>query len=129
MEHCIFCKIIAGKIPSNKVYEDEELLVFHDINPAAKVHLLIVPKEHIPTLSDCQEHHAPLLGRMSLLAAKLAKDAGCDYRLPEDGAEGVGTGGYKTLFNTGPDGGQEVYHLHMHVIGGPLSRRTPPVKT
>jgi len=114
MTDCIFCKIVEKKIPSKTVYEDEQLIVFHDINPAAPVHLLIVPKEHIPSLSDCQQRHADLLGRMMLLAPKLAAEQGCAY-VPDNG----GSGGYKTLFNVGPDGGQEVYHLHLHVIGGP----------
>jgi histidine triad (HIT) family protein len=115
MTDCIFCKIAAKQIPSKSVYEDEDVVAFHDINPAAPVHLLIVPKLHIPTLGDCTESHAALLGKMMLLAPKLAEEAGCAY----DGSNGTGTGGFKTLFNTGPDGGQEVYHLHLHVIGGP----------
>jgi histidine triad (HIT) family protein len=113
---CIFCKIVAKQIPAKVIYEDEDVVAFHDINPAAPVHFLIIPKEHIATLSHTQARHAAVLGKMSLLAAQLAKEQGCGYR--EDD-QGQGTGGYKTLFNTGPDGGQEVYHLHMHVIGGP----------
>lgn len=116
MDNCIFCKIAAKQIPSKSVYEDEDLIVFHDINPAAPVHLLIVPKEHVPTLAHCDESHAKLLGKMMLLAPKLAQEHGCGYT---EGADGIGSGGFKTQFNTGPDGGQEVYHLHLHVIGGP----------
>lgn len=116
MDNCIFCKIAAKQIPTQSVYEDEDLIVFHDINPAAPVHLLIVPKEHIPTLSDCDESHVALLGKMMLLAPKLAQQHGCGY---SEDAGGIGRGGFKTQFNTGPDGGQEVYHLHLHVIGGP----------
>lgn len=116
MDNCIFCKIAAKQIPSKAVYEDDDLIVFHDINPAAPVHLLIVPKQHIPTLSDCLAEHAALLGKMMLLAPKLAQEHGCDYVA---GGTGGGSGGYKALFNVGPDGGQEVYHLHLHVIGGP----------
>jgi len=116
MTSCIFCKIASGQIPSKTVYEDDDLIAFHDINPAAPVHLLIVPKQHIATLSDCDERHAPLLSKMMLLAPKLASEQGCGYAATDDGA---GAGGFKTLFNTGPDGGQEVYHLHLHVIGGP----------
>lgn len=116
MDNCIFCKIVAGKIPSKKIHEDDDLIVFHDINPAAPVHLLIVPKEHIDTLAQCDEQHAAMLGKMLLLAPKLAQAHGCGYdAVPDGGARG----GFKTLVNTGPDGGQEVYHLHMHVIGGP----------
>lgn len=116
MSNCIFCKIATNEIPAKTVYEDEDVVAFHDINPAAPVHILIVPKQHIATLSDCNEDHTRLLGKMLLLASKLAKEQGCDY--VEDGV-GNGSGGFKTLVNTGPDGGQEVYHLHLHVIGGP----------
>lgn len=97
------------------IYEDDDLIAFHDINPAAPVHFLIIPKTHIATLSDCDDSHERLLGKMAVLAPKLAHEQGCGYVTD---AEGQGSGGYKTLFNTGPDGGQEVYHLHMHVIGG-----------
>jgi histidine triad (HIT) family protein len=116
MTNCIFCKIASKQIPSKTVYEDDDLIAFHDINPAAPVHVLIVPKQHIPTLSDCDESHASLLSKMMLLAPKLAEEQGCGYTSVDGGA---GSGGFKTLFNTGPDGGQEVYHLHLHVIGGP----------
>ncbi len=115
MDNCIFCKIASGAIPSKKVYEDEDLIAFHDINPAAPVHLLLVPREHIPTLADCTEKHQALLGKMQLLAPKLAQELGGGYHNSADGA----SGGFKTLINTGPDGGQEVYHLHLHVMGGP----------
>ena len=103
---CLFCKIVDGKIPSKKVHEDDELLVFHDIHPAAPVHLLIIPKEHVPTLFEATEAHEGLLGRMLLLAPKLAREHGA-------------ANGFKALINAGADGGQEVYHLHVHVIGGP----------
>lgn len=116
LDNCIFCKIVAKQIPSEFVYEDDDLIAFHDINPAAPVHLLIVPKQHMETLADCSDKHAVLLGKMLLLAPKLAQAHGCGYTVDADGAK---AGGYKTLFNTGPNGGQEVYHLHMHVIGGP----------
>ena len=117
MDNCIFCKIAAKQIPSRMLYEDEQLIAFYDINPAAPVHFLIVPRQHIPTLSDCDESHAPLLGKMMVLASKLAQEKGCAYS--SVGGDGRGSGGFKTQFNTGPDGGQEVYHLHLHVIGGP----------
>ena len=116
MTNCIFCKIASKQIPSKTVYEDDDVIAFHDINPAAPVHVLIVPKQHIPTLSDCDESHAVLLSKMMLLAPKLAQEQGCGYASIDGGA---GSGGFKTLLNTGPDGGQEVYHLHLHVIGGP----------
>ncbi|ADJ65530.1 histidine triad nucleotide-binding protein [Herbaspirillum seropedicae] len=116
MDNCIFCKIAAGQIPSKKIYEDEDLIAFHDINPAAPVHFLIVPRQHVATLADCGEQHAAVLGKMLALAPRLAAEQGCGYGLD---AEGKPSGGFKTIINTGPDGGQEVYHLHMHVIGGP----------
>ena len=104
--NCIFCKIVAGQIPSRKAYEDDDLLVFHDIKPWAPVHLLIIPKFHIPTLADVTDEHRDLLGRMMLLAPKLAIEHGA-------------TNGFRTIINSGQDGAQEVYHLHLHVIGGP----------
>ena len=103
---CIFCRIVAGQIPARKVHEDDELLVFHDINPWAPVHVLVIPKQHLPTLSDAGPEHEGLLGRMLGLAPRLMRQLGV-------------TGGFRTVVNTGPDGGQEVYHLHMHVFGGP----------
>ncbi|MDP3842463.1 MAG: histidine triad nucleotide-binding protein [Oxalobacteraceae bacterium] len=116
MDNCIFCKIAAKIIPSEIVYEDDTLLAFKDHNPAAPVHLLVIPKQHIATLSDCGSEHAGLLAQMLLLVPKLAKEFGC--ALTNDANNGL-TGGYKTMINTGPDGGQEVYHLHLHLIGGP----------
>lgn len=116
MNNCIFCKIVARQIPSKIIYEDDDLLAFNDINPAAPVHFLIVPKLHVATLADCGDSHASLLGKMLLLAPKLARQEGCGYLAD---ATGNAEGGFRTVFNTGPDGGQEVYHLHMHVLGGP----------
>ncbi|HUL65015.1 MAG TPA: histidine triad nucleotide-binding protein [Burkholderiaceae bacterium] len=104
--NCIFCRIVRGEIPSKKAYEDDEVLVFHDINPAAPVHLLMVPKEHFETLADARPEHEHLLGKMMLLAPRLAREQGV-------------TNGFRVVANNGPDGGQEVYHLHMHVLGGP----------
>ena len=104
--NCIFCKIVAGQIPSRKAYEDEEILAFHDINPWAPVHVLVIPKQHIATLADAGPEQEALLGRMLGLAPRLMRELGV-------------TGGFRTVINTGPDGGQEVYHLHMHVMGGP----------
>ena len=116
MDNCIFCKIAEKKIPATIVYEDADLLVFKDINPAAPVHLLIIPKLHIATLSATGPQHAALLGSMLALVPRLAAEHQCAPQLQADGSL---QGGYKTLINTGPDGGQEVYHLHLHVIGGP----------
>ena len=107
---CIFCKIAQGKIPSKKVYEDEEILAFHDIHPWAPVHFLLVPKRHIVSMAHVQESDAPLLGRLMALVPKLAEQEGC-RPYPE--------GGWRVVINTGAEGGQEVHHLHMHVLGGP----------
>jgi histidine triad (HIT) family protein len=116
VDNCLFCKIAAKTIPSTIVYEDEDLLAFKDINPAAPVHLLVVPKRHYATLSDCSANEAPLLGKMLALAPRLAEEFGCGVSYDADGTP---AGGYKTVINSGPDGGQEVYHLHLHVVGGP----------
>ena len=102
---CIFCKIAAGEIPSRKMYEDSDLIAFHDINPAAPVHFMIVPKEHIVSLADAHARHEMLLGRILLLAPHLAKEQGL-------------ADGFRTIINTGRGGGQEVMHLHVHVLGG-----------
>jgi histidine triad (HIT) family protein len=107
---CIFCKIIAGEIPSKKVYEDEEIYAFHDIHPWAPVHFLMIPKAHIASLAQVGEVHSGLLGRMMTLAPQLALQEGCNP-YPQ--------GGFRILSNTGVEGGQEVLHLHFHVIGGP----------
>jgi len=101
---CIFCKIVNGSIPSKKIYEDEDVIAFNDINPSAKVHFLIVPKVHVDSLISCETQHQALLGKVLLLAPQLAKEQGLM--------------GFKTLINTGKDGGQEVFHLHVHVLGG-----------
>ena len=101
---CIFCKIVAGSIPSKMLYEDDDVIVFHDIRPLAKIHFLIVPRAHIETLKDCTAEHQALLGQMMLLAAKLAAEQGLT--------------GYKTVMNVGREGGQEVFHIHLHVFGG-----------
>jgi len=107
---CIFCKIVEGKIPSRKAYEDEDILAFHDIQPWAPVHILLIPKQHLPSLAQAGPEHAGLLGRMLALAPKLAA---------ENGARPYPQGGHRVIINTGDDGGQEVHHLHLHVIGGP----------
>jgi len=116
MDNCIFCKIVARQIPAAIVYEDDDVLAFKDINPAAPVHLLVIPKVHVATLSDCTDEHAALLGKMLALAPKLAEQNGIAVKTAADGTP---SGGFKTLINAGPDGGQEVYHLHLHMYGGP----------
>ena len=115
MDNCIFCKIVAKQIPANVVYEDDDVLAFKDINPAAPVHLLVIPKVHVATLSDCTNEHVAVLGKMLALAPKLAEEHGVAVKSDDNGAR---SGGFKTLINTGPDGGQEVYHLHLHMYGG-----------
>ena len=114
MDNCIFCKIARGEIPCRKVYEDDELVAFHDINPIAPVHFMLVPKQHLASLSEAGDIHAALLGRMLVLAPKLAREQGLEN-------------GFRTVINTGKGGGQEVFHLHIHIIGGgsipPMVRR------
>jgi len=105
VEDCIFCKIVEGKIPCKKVYEDDDLLAFHDIHPAASVHFMIIPKRHIASLAEVNLSHQMLLGKMLAVMPELARGQGC-------------TDGWRTVINTGRVGRQEVYHLHIHVIGG-----------
>lgn len=104
-EHCIFCKIVRGEIPSRKVYEDDQVLAFHDIHPAAPVHFMLIPKAHVDSLAHVGEQHEQVLGRMMVLAHRLAKEQGS----PD---------GFRTIVNTGRVGRQDVFHLHMHVLGG-----------
>ena len=108
--NCIFCKIIEGKIPSKKVYEDADVLAFHDISPWAPVHVLIIPKAHIPSMAQLTPEDAPLMGKIMGLAPQLAQEAGGE---PYPG------GGFRVIVNTGEHGGQEVHHLHVHVLAGP----------
>jgi histidine triad (HIT) family protein len=108
--NCLFCKIVAGKIPSKRVYEDDEIYAFHNIHPLAPVHFLMVPKTHIASMAQVQDADAGLLGRMLALAPKLALQEGCQP-YPE--------GGFRIVTNTGAQGGQEIHHLHFHVMGGP----------
>jgi histidine triad (HIT) family protein len=114
MSDCLFCKITRGEIPSRKIYEDDEVFAFHDIHPVAPVHFMLVPKLHLNSLVEAGEAHESLLGKMLLLAPKLAKEQGLDQ-------------GFRTVINTGKGGGQEIFHLHIHIIGGgtlpPMVRR------
>ena len=103
---CIFCRIVAGEIPSRKAHEDDELLAFHDIAPWAPVHVLVIPKRHVASFYDVADTDTAMLGRMLALAPKLMLEHGV-------------TNGFRTLVNTGADGRQEVPHLHVHVMGGP----------
>jgi histidine triad (HIT) family protein len=106
MENCLFCKIVAGLIPARKVYEDDEILAFHDIHPARPVHLLVIPKRHITSLATATEADAPVLGRILAIANRLATEQGS----PD---------GFRLIINTGRIGHQEVQHLHAHIVGGP----------
>ncbi len=106
MNDCIFCKIVKGEIPSTKVYEDELIFAFRDINPAAPEHILIIPKEHICCANKLDETHKDLIGHIVLTAARLAKDLG------------FAQNGYRILNNCGEDAGQTVFHLHFHLLAG-----------
>jgi histidine triad (HIT) family protein len=106
MTDCIFCKIVRNEIPSRKVYEDEDIFAFHDIHPIAPVHFMIIPKEHVANLYDAGMAQQRSLGKMLAMAGELARKEGA-------------TDGFRSIINTGRVGNQEVYHLHMHVIGGP----------
>lgn len=106
MEKDLFCRIIAGEIPADIVYEDDRVVAFKDINPKAPVHVLIVPRKHISRLDEATDEDAELLGHIVLTANKVAK------------LNGITESGYRLIANTGPDAGQEVYHIHFHVLGG-----------
>lgn len=105
MSDCLFCKIIEGKIPSKKVYEDDRTFVFEDIRPQAPTHVLIIPKKHIVGLDQASEGDAEIIGYCQLVAAKIARDRKLEK-------------GYRTVYNVGPDAGQSVFHLHLHLLGG-----------
>jgi len=105
MSDCLFCKIIAGDIPADIVYQDDKVLVFRDINPKADVHLLMIPKIHIESLAKLDESYNDLIAYMMLKLPEIAHDQGL-------------SGGFRTIINTGEDGGQEVFHLHIHLLGG-----------
>ena len=103
---CIFCQILAGKVPSDIVYQDKEVLAFRDIEPQAPKHLLIIPRKHIPTISHLSEAEMPLVGHMVKVANQLARK------------EGIAETGYRLVINCGEEGGQMVPHLHLHLLGG-----------
>ena len=115
--NCIFCKIVRGEIPASKLHEDEHVVAFHDLRPQAPVHFLLIPRAHVPSLYEADMSHRDAWARMLALAGELARKAGA-------------TEGFRTIINTGRVGHQEVYHVHMHVLGGPdplgpmLSRRS-----
>ncbi|GEM_PF-321307 len=113
MQSCIFCKIVNGEISSRKVYEDEKVLAFHDINPQAPIHILVIPKKHIMTIREVNEDDKDLLFSIIKTCNKIADDMG------------IGEKGFRIVVNTNPYGGQTVYHLHFHLIGG-RQMRWPP---
>lgn len=104
--NCIFCRIIEGEIPASIVYEDELAVAFRDVNPQAPVHLLVIPREHVESLNDVGRSDEQTLGHLLRVAARVANEAG------------LSESGYRTVINTGADGGQSVFHLHVHVLGG-----------
>ncbi len=106
MEDCIFCRIVAGEMPSDIVYQDDEYLAFRDISPQAPVHIIIIPRAHVGSLTELTEQHEGLMGRLVILATKLAEQEGAAER------------GYRLIINCGPAGGQVVPHIHLHLIGG-----------
>jgi histidine triad (HIT) family protein len=106
MSDCIFCKIARGEIPANKIYEDDDIFAFHDIRPQAPVHFMMIPKQHIASLAETDSGHQAILGKLMVKAGELARDQGL-------------ADGFRTIINTGRIGRQEVYHLHIHIVGGP----------
>ncbi|NOZ75067.1 MAG: histidine triad nucleotide-binding protein [FCB group bacterium] len=106
MEKCLFCEIAKGNIPATIEYEDENVIAFRDINPQAPIHILIIPRDHIPTVNDLTPDHQAIIAAMFQAVQKLTRDNKIDHT------------GYRTVFNCNRDGGQDVYHLHLHVLGG-----------
>jgi len=106
MAECIFCRIVEGAIPTKKIYEDEQVVAFDDINPQARVHVLVIPKQHVVSLDDTQDTDVALLGQLMIVCAKLARE------------RGLAESGYRVVANTGREAGQSVFHLHLHVLGG-----------
>ncbi len=106
MAECIFCQIVKGSIPAKKIYEDEEVVAFDDINPQARVHVLVIPKRHLVSLDDTSDSDANVLGQLMIVCAKIARE------------RGLAESGYRVVVNTGQEAGQTVFHLHFHVLGG-----------
>lgn len=106
MSDCIFCRIAAGEIPARLLHQDPDVLAFRDLNPQAPTHVLVIPRRHIATLDDLRPEDAELIGRLYLVAQGVARD------------EGIAEAGYRTVFNCNRAGGQEVFHLHLHLLGG-----------
>ena len=103
---CLFCRVVSGELPARKIYEDDAVVAFHDVNPQAPVHVLIVPRKHIATLYDVGAEDEPLIGRMHARATAIARELGVAER------------GYRTVFNCNSEAGQSVFHIHLHVLGG-----------
>lgn len=112
MSDCIFCRIVRGEIPAKKVHEDDLVVAFHDIQPQAPVHILVIPKVHVPSMAELDAEHEAAMGRLMVVAGRLAREHGC-------------TEGFRAIVNTGDVGRQEVYHLHLHIVGG--SSLLPPM--
>lgn len=105
-DDCIFCKIVSGELPSEQLYQDEQVIAFRDLHPVAPVHVLVIPRKHIPSMNDLEDEDKPLIGEMFSVTRDLARHLG------------LAKSGYRLIVNNGPDGGQVVYHLHLHLIGG-----------
>ena len=110
MSDCIFCTVVTGEIPSTQVYDDDQVIAFRDINPVAPVHILIIPKSHIPSVNDLSDNDELLMGHLLNTAKKIAEQ------------EGIAQSGYRLIINNGPDGRQEVLHIHLHLLGGQVMR-------
>ncbi|MEC4680804.1 MAG: histidine triad nucleotide-binding protein [Nitrospirota bacterium] len=106
MAECIFCQIVEGAIPTKKLYEDDQVIAFDDLNPQARVHVLVIPKRHLVSLDDTQDSDGALLGRLMIVCAKMARE------------RGIVESGYRVVVNTGREAGQTVFHLHLHMLGG-----------
>lgn len=106
MDECIFCKIVSGEVSSEKVYSDDQVTAFHDANPAAPTHILIVPNKHIRSINEVTDEHEQLIGHLFTAARRLAEE------------RDIAESGYRLIINTGPDAGQAVFHLHLHLLGG-----------
>ncbi len=106
MTDCLFCKIVKGDIPTDKIFEDDKVLAFNDINAQAPTHILIIPKKHIATMNDIEDEDINIVGRLMIVAANIAKE------------QGFADAGYRTVMNCNQEGGQAVYHIHLHLLGG-----------
>jgi len=106
MSDCLFCKLINGDIPTDIVYQDDDVFAFHDVSPQAPIHILVIPKQHIATINDTDESHQAVLGKLVLTAKKIAKE------------QSIADNGYRLVVNCNQDGGQTVFHIHLHLLGG-----------